>query len=187
MAYTYKYPRPAVTADCVVITRETEPKVLLIQRGNEPFKGGWAFPGGFMNMDETTEQCAIRELEEETGLQVSKIQQIGAYSKVDRDPRGRTITVAYLAIVDEPIPVTGQDDAAKAEWWPLSDLPHLAFDHYDIMLDAIRVYAQAMETNEKTPHDQFKEQKERMHELSKEMREQCVHVQELWSNFTKKE
>ena len=150
MAYTYKYPRPAVTADCVVITREAEPKVLLIQRGNMPFKGGWAFPGGFMNMDETTEQCAIRELEEETGLRLPKIQQIGAYSKVlalqatkgraDRDPRGRTVTVAYLAIVDEPIAVTGQDDAAKADWWPLSDLPHLAFDHYDIMQDAIQKY-----------------------------------------------
>ena len=98
MAYTYKYPRPAVTADCIVITREAEPKVLLIQRGNMPFKGGWAFPGGFMNMDETTEQCAIRELEEETGLRLSKIQQIGAYSKVDRDPRGRTVTVAHAHV-----------------------------------------------------------------------------------------
>ena len=134
MAYTYKYPRPAVTADCIVITREAEPKVLLIQRGDQPFKGGWAFPGGFMNMDETTEQCAIRELEEETGLQISDVHQIGAYSKVDRDPRGRTVTVAYLAIIDEPVAVTGQDDAAKAEWWPLSDLPHLAFDHYDIFI-----------------------------------------------------
>ena len=76
MAYTYKYPRPAVTADCVVITREAEPKVLLIQRGDQPFKGGWAFPGGFMNMDETTEQCAVRELEEETGLRLSKVQPI---------------------------------------------------------------------------------------------------------------
>ena len=131
MAYTYKYPRPAVTADCIVITREAEPKVLLIQRRNPPFKGAWAFPGGFMDMDETTEQCAIRELEEETGLRLSDVHQIGAYSKVDRDPRGRTITVAYLAIIDEPIAVTGQDDAAKAEWWPLSDLPHLAFDHYE--------------------------------------------------------
>ena len=187
MAYTYKYPRPAVTADCIVITGEAEPKVLLIQRGNMPFKGGWAFPGGFMNMDETTEQCAIRELEEETGLRLSKIQQIGAYSKVDRDPRGRTVTVAYLAIVDEPMGVGGQDDAAKAEWWPLSDLPHLAFDHYDIMQDAIKVYAQAMEANEKTLHDQFKEQKERMHELSKQMREHCAHVKELCDNFTKRE
>ena len=154
MAYTYKYPRPAVTADCIVITRGAEPKVLLIQRGGKPFKGGWAFPGGFMNMDETTEQCAIRELEEETGLRLSKIQQIGAYSKVDRDPRGRTVTVAYLAIVDEPIAVTGQDDAAKAEWWPLSDFldkpsgkaerPHLAFDHYDIMQDAIALFKAKM-------------------------------------------
>ena len=140
MEYTYKYPRPAVTADCVVITKEAEPKVLLIQRGADPYKGCWAFPGGFMNMDETTEQCAIRELEEETGLKVSTVRQIGAYSKVDRDPRGRTLTVAYLAIIDKPAQVTGQDDAAKAEWFPLSALPELAFDHADIMADAINSF-----------------------------------------------
>ena len=142
MAYTYKYPRPAVTADCIVITKEAEPKVLLIERGEDPFKGCWAFPGGFLNMDETTEQCAIRELEEETGMKIQELQQIGAYSRVDRDPRGRTITVAYLAIIDATVDVTGQDDAAKAEWWPLSDLPHLAFDHYDIMQDAIKIIRQ---------------------------------------------
>lgn len=141
MEYTYKYPRPAVTADCVVITKEAEPKVLLIQRGADPYKGCWAFPGGFMNMDETTEQCAIRELEEETGLKVSTVRQVGAYSKVDRDPRGRTITVAYLAIIDKPAQVTGQDDAAKAEWFPLSALPELAFDHADIMADAINLFS----------------------------------------------
>ena len=141
MSYTYKYPRPAVTADSVVMTNEPQPKVLLIQRGADPYKGAWAFPGGFMNMDETTEQCAIRELEEETGLKVTKVQQIGAYSKVDRDPRGRTITVAYLAIIDSPENVIGQDDAAKAEWFPITDLPHLAFDHYDIIKDAITAYA----------------------------------------------
>ncbi len=139
MEYTYKYPRPAVTADCVVITKEEEPKVLLIQRGIDPYKGCWAFPGGFMNMDETTEECAIRELEEETGLKVAKVHQIGAYSKVDRDPRGRTITVAYLVIIDAPVEVTGQDDAAKAEWWPLTALPELAFDHADIMADAVKL------------------------------------------------
>ena len=154
MAYTYKYPRPAVTADCIVITREAEPKVLLIQRGDEPFKGCWAFPGGFMNMDETTEQCAIRELEEETGQKVSEVHQIGAYSKVDRDPRGRTVTVAYLAIVDAPMAVSGQDDAAKAQWFPLTafldkpsgkaERPELAFDHEEIMKDAINVYGNIM-------------------------------------------
>ena len=150
MSYTYKYPRPAVTADCIVIAKEAEPTVLLIERGDEPFKGCWAFPGGFMNMDETTEQCAIRELEEETGLKVSKVYQIGAYSKVDRDPRGRTVTVAYLAIVDVPMAVKGQDDAAKAQWFPLSafldkpsgkaERPELAFDHEEIMQDAIKKY-----------------------------------------------
>lgn len=136
MAYTYEYPRPAVTADCIVMTRENDPKVLLIERGHEPFKGCWAFPGGFMNMDETTEQCAIRELEEETGLKVNEIKQIGAYSKVDRDPRGRTITVAYLALVDKPLPVSGQDDAAKAQWFSIKNLPKLAFDHEEILRDA---------------------------------------------------
>ena len=141
MSYTYDYPRPAVTADCVVIAKENEPKVLLIQRGNEPFKGQWAFPGGFMNMDETTEQCAVRELEEETGLKVADIQQIGAYSKVDRDPRGRTVTVAYLAIIDKPEAVKGLDDAAKAQWFPISALPKLAFDHEEIMKDVKRLFS----------------------------------------------
>lgn len=140
MSYTYKYPRPAVTTDCVVFTKEEEPKVLLIQRGNEPYKGCWAFPGGFMNMEETAEECAVRELKEETGLTVNQIQQIGAYSKVDRDPRGRTVSIAYLAIVDAPTAVAGMDDAAKAAWFPLASLPDLAFDHKDIMADAIALF-----------------------------------------------
>lgn len=140
MSYTYNYPRPAVTTDCVVFTNEEEPKVLLIQRGNEPYKGYWAFPGGFMNMEETAEECAVRELKEETGLTVKQIQQIGAYSKVDRDPRGRTISITYLAIVDAPAAVSGMDDAAKAAWFPLTSLPNLAFDHQDIMTDAIALF-----------------------------------------------
>lgn len=144
MAYNYKYPRPSVTADCIVITKDSQSRVLLVKRRNEPFKDCWAFPGGFMNMDETTEQCAIRELEEETGLKVENVHQIGAYSKVDRDPRGRTITVAYLAIVDSPKDVIGKDDAAEAEWFPLSALPKLAFDHIDIMQDAMKAYSQIM-------------------------------------------
>jgi len=140
MSYTYKYPRPAVTADVVAITKEEEPKVLLIQRGFEPYKGCWALPGGFMEMDETTEECAIRELEEETGLKLDSMVQVGAYSKVDRDPRGRTITIAYLSIVDKPLIVIAQDDAAQAEWFPISTLPPLAFDHEEIMADAIKLY-----------------------------------------------
>lgn len=138
--YCYKYPRPSVTADCIVFTRENTPQVLLIERGDEPFKGCWAFPGGFLNMDETTEQCAIRELKEETGLEVDKVKEIGTYSKVDRDPRGRTITVAYLAVVDAPLEVMGQDDAAKAQWFPIDTLPKLAFDHDEIMSNAIAVF-----------------------------------------------
>ncbi|MBR1464581.1 MAG: NUDIX hydrolase [Prevotella sp.] len=137
MAYTYKYPRPAVTADCVVFTAGMEPQVLLIQRGNEPFKGKWALPGGFMNMDETAEQCAKRELMEETGVCVNEVKQIGAYSEVDRDPRGRTVTVAFLSVVEMPLRVAGGDDAAKAEWFPLNALPPLAFDHDMILRDAL--------------------------------------------------
>ena len=140
MSYTYKYPRPAVTADVVAITKEEEPKVLLIQRAFEPYQGCWAFPGGFMEMDETTEKCAIRELEEETGLRLDNMVQVGAYSKVDRDPRGRTITIAYLAVVDVPLSVIARDDAAKAEWFPINDLPTLAFDHDEIMADALNLY-----------------------------------------------
>ena len=137
MSYTYKYPRPAVTADMIVLTDESVPKILLIQRGNEPFKGCWAFPGGFMNMDETTEQCARRELKEETGLEIGEIKQVGAYSTVDRDPRGRTITVAYITHIPQILPVNGLDDAAEAKWWPINALPPLAFDHTQILRDAL--------------------------------------------------
>lgn len=136
MSYTYKYPRPAVTADCVVITHEAEPRVQLIKRGGEPFKDCWAIPGGFMEMDETTEQCAVRELKEETSIVISDLHQIGVYSKVDRDPRGRTVSVAYLAITDKAQDAVGQDDAAEVKWWPQTALPEMAFDHDDIMRDA---------------------------------------------------
>ena len=136
--YTYRYPHPAVTADCVLFCRDGgQLKVLLVERGNEPYKGCWAFPGGFMNMDETTEQCALRELQEETGLVVGEVQQLGAYSAVDRDPRERVITVAYYAVVD-PHPVKGGDDAARATWWPVDQVPPLAFDHETILHDALR-------------------------------------------------
>ena len=146
MEYTYKYPRPAVTADCVVMTVGEDPQILLIERGSEPYKGCWAFPGGFLNMDETTEECAIRELKEETGLEITKVHQIGAYSAVDRDPRGRTITVAYLALMEHAEEVKGQDDAAKAQWFPINELPKLAFDHEKILNDALLLYLKLKDT-----------------------------------------
>ena len=140
MSYTYKYPRPTVTADCVVITHEAEPRVLFIKRGGEPFKDCWAIPGGFMEKDETTEQCAVRELKEETSIVISDLHQIGVHSKVDRDPRGRTVSVAYLAITDKIQFAVGQDDAAEVKWWLLTALPEMAFGHDDIMRDVVRLY-----------------------------------------------
>ena len=137
--YSYKYPRPAVTADCVVIgsAADSSRYVLLIRRGNEPYKGCWALPGGFMDMDETLEQCALRELKEETGLTPSgDITELKSFSTVDRDPRGRTITVAFL--IEMPMTeAKGGDDAADARWFPLNELPPLAFDHDEIIKEAL--------------------------------------------------
>ena len=142
MSYVYKYPRPAVTADCIVFSRYLKPQVLLIRRGNEPFKGEWAFPGGFLNMDETVQECARRELEEETGLVVQDIHLVGVYSRPGRDPRGHTVTPAFLSIMDYPLDVCGGDDAAQAQWFPLNQLPVLAFDHGEIISDAMRLFSQ---------------------------------------------
>jgi len=137
--YAYQYPRPSVTADAVLFAeREGEVFVLLIRRGNEPYKGCWAFPGGFLNMDETVARCAERELEEETGIKLTGMQLVGIYSDVERDPRGRVITAAYTAMTTMP-EATAADDAAAAQWWPLNALPQLAFDHETILRDAMRV------------------------------------------------
>lgn len=129
-----------MTADCVVFAQVKEQvKVLLIERKDEPCKGMWAIPGGFMNMDETAEEAAIRELKEETGIELAKAEQIGAFSKVDRDPRGRVITVAYYVIINHEAEAVGQDDAKQARWFPLTNLPALAFDHAEILEAAIRL------------------------------------------------
>ena len=117
---------------------ERDMHVLLIQRGNEPYKGYWAFPGGFLNMDETVARCAERELEEETGIVLTGMQLVGVYSDVERDPRGRVITAAYTAMTTMP-EATAADDAAAAQWWPINALPKLAFDHDKILADAMRV------------------------------------------------
>ena len=137
--YAYRYPRASVTADVVLFAeKEGQMYVLLIQRGNDPYKGYWAFPGGFLNMDETVARCAERELEEETGIVLTGMQLVGIYSDVERDPRGRVITAAYAAMTTMP-KATAADDAAEAKWWPLDALPKLAFDHDKILADAMRV------------------------------------------------
>ncbi len=132
--YSYKYPRPALTTDCIIFGfDEVELKILLIERGIEPFKGQWAFPGGFVNMDETLETAVARELFEETGLKNVFIEQLFTFSDVDRDPRGRTVSVAYFALVNlkDHTAIAG-DDAAKAKWFSVKDIPSLAFDHEKI-------------------------------------------------------
>ncbi|GEM_PF-164832 len=139
--YGYKYPHPAMTADCVVFSVDFsgEPKLLLIERASEPCKGRWAFPGGFMNIDETAGQCASRELLEETGLEINNWKEVGVFSTVDRDPRERVVTVAFCAVVfgESLCEVKGGDDAHCAAWCKLSELPPLAFDHEQILDKAL--------------------------------------------------
>lgn len=127
--YCYRYPHPAVTTDCVIFGFDGEClQVLLIERGIEPYKGKWAFPGGFLKMDETAEEGARRELKEETGLDGAYMEQFHTFSAPERDPRERIITIAYYALVKIQ-EVKGGDDAASARWFPLDDIPSLAFDH----------------------------------------------------------
>lgn len=137
MSYTYEYPRPAVTTDVVLITGSDHThKILLIQRANAPYKDLWALPGGFVDMDEDLRTAALRELEEETGIKGVEISQLKTYGAVDRDPRHRTISIVYFGLVDHELPATGQDDAADARWFPLNNLPQLAFDHDKIIEEA---------------------------------------------------
>lgn len=135
MIYQYKYPHPAMTADCVVFGFDGKQlHVLLIERGLEPYKGSWALPGGFMKIDETVEQCALRELKEETGVEDIYLEQFHVFSAVERDPRERVVTVAFLALVRKSdFRLIAGDDAAGASWFELGKLPPLAFDHHDII------------------------------------------------------
>ena len=137
LKYHYKYPHPSVTTDCVIFGFDgTKLNVLLIERGIEPFKGHWAFPGGFLKMDESAEDGALRELQEETGLQGAYIKQFHAFSDPQRDPRERVLTIAYYALVRMQ-EVRGGDDAAKVEWFALDKVPSLAFDHGLILRTAL--------------------------------------------------
>lgn len=140
--FCYKYPHPSVTTDCVIFGFDgTKLKVLLVQRGNEPFRGSWAFPGGFLNMDESAEEGALRELQEETGLEGAYIRQFHTFTAPDRDPRERVITIAYYALV-RLCDVKANDDAADAGWFALDELPPLAYDHDQILQQALHTLRQ---------------------------------------------
>jgi len=138
--YIYDWPRPMVTVDSVVfaffkVRGRNLAKVLLINRGNEPFKGRWALPGGFVGIDEELEAAAARELAEETKLSDVKLFQMHTFGKCGRDPRGRQITVAFMGIAgEEARKIKAGDDAAKAEWFDIEDLPkEMAFDHNEMI------------------------------------------------------
>ena len=133
--YTYQYPHPAVTVDTVIFTlRDSRLKVLLVRRGGEPFKGMWAIPGGFVNMDEDLDTAARRELEEETGVSGVYLEQLYTFGAPERDPRERVITVAYYALIpSDRVQLHAATDAVDAAWFSMQDLPALAFDHGDIL------------------------------------------------------
>lgn len=138
MKYCYEYPRPAVTVDAAVLVKKNgEISILLIERKHDPYQGCYALPGGFVEEDETLEEAIARELQEETNLTLNNMQQFRAYSRPDRDPRGRTISVIFVSLLDAfPAAVAG-DDAASIKWFPLGQLPELAFDHGEIVNDII--------------------------------------------------
>lgn len=141
MAYTYEYPRPRLTVDCVIfgLDESSRLKVLLIQRGHDPFKGTWALPGGFVDMEEPLVEAALRELKEETGVSDVFIEQLYTIGTPNRDPRGRVVTVVYFALINLAQHKIGADsDAQDVRWFPISALPSLAFDHADIMEMAVQ-------------------------------------------------
>ncbi|NJN74266.1 MAG: NUDIX hydrolase [Limnothrix sp. RL_2_0] len=139
MTYTYDYPKPSVTVDCVVfgLDAEHDLKIMLIQRGVEPFKGEWALPGGFVKLDESLEAAAFRELKEETGVEEIFLEQLYTFGTPDRDPRDRVITVAYYALINlSDHPIHAQTDAEDVAWYSIQELPKLAFDHDQIIAAA---------------------------------------------------
>ena len=137
MTYTYEFPRPSVTTDTLVFSiRDGVLQVLLIERKIDPFKGAWAIPGGFVQMDEDLRDGALRELKEETGLDNIQLRQLRAYGDPGRDPRGRVITFAFIALVpSQDLVAQGGSDAQDARWFPIDALPPLAFDHAQILAD----------------------------------------------------
>jgi len=139
MAYTYEYPKADNTVDAVVFGLSADDcrlMILLIKRGREgePYFNHWALPGGFINMDEDLDESFRRELVEETGVTLTYVEQLYTFGRPGRDPRGRVISTAYLALVrPEDVTVKAADDAKEARWWPVDELPPLAFDHDEII------------------------------------------------------
>lgn len=134
----------SLSVDCVIFGYNAgKLQVALIERKNVPFKGCWALPGGFVEGDETVEEAAFRELQEETGLRDIYLEQFHVFSEPDRDPRGRVITVAFFALIDsDQCELVASEDASKAVWWGVDELPVLSFDHESIFekaLDSLRV------------------------------------------------
>lgn len=151
--YTYEWPRPAVTVDAILVSKETPSKVLLIQRKQNPFAGEWALPGGFVDELEPLHQAAARELQEETSvdpLEVGGFIQIGAYGNPGRDPRGWTIGVAFATFVgsSNALRIEAADDAAAVEWYNIEELPKLAFDHGDMLRDTFTRLSKEKEATE---------------------------------------
>src|SRR3989339_1144984 len=139
MPYTYDYPRPMVTVDILVFSKsqDADTEILLIQRKHNPYKHCWALPGGFIEMDETLEQSALRELEEETGITDVSLSQFYTFGNPGRDPRGRTVSVIFYCFSDrKKLNAKAGDDAAHLDWFDISKLPELAFDHTDIVKKA---------------------------------------------------
>lgn len=147
--FEYQYPRPALTADCLLFSHNASgaPTLLLIHRGGEPFAGHWALPGGFVNPNETSKAAAARELTEETGVTIEEdvLTLVGIFDKPGRDPRGWTVSAAYSTTVDGEPRAQGADDAAEARWMPIDQVKELmqsnglAFDHRDIIADTLRL------------------------------------------------
>ncbi len=132
----------AITTDAVIFMKEQEQVfILLIKRGNDPFKNQWALPGGFVEEKELLHQACLRELKEETGIEVANLTKIGIYDAIERDPRGRTLSVAFGGILEDKPKPKGADDAAEAHWVELPLKENLAFDHAKIIEDAIKKLA----------------------------------------------
>ena len=136
MSYTYKYPHPAVCVDIILLSKDISIKnILLIERKHPPFKNSWALPGGFIEMDETLEESALRELEEETGIKLTSLKQFAAYGDPGRDPRERTVSIVFYSVLENKIEPNAGDDASKAKWFSINEIPDLAFDHKKILND----------------------------------------------------